>query len=48
MKAYSIEFREKIINAYSQGDTSIRKIASRFDVSKAFIQRLLLQELKVM
>jgi len=42
MKAYSIDFREKIINAYSQGNTSIRKIASRFDVSKAFVQRLLL------
>nr|AIJ28517.1 transposase [Fischerella sp. ATCC 43239] len=42
MKAYSIDFREKIINAYEQGNTSIRKIASRFDVSKAFVQRLLL------
>jgi transposase len=44
MKAYSIEFREKIVKAYEQGDTSIRKVASRFDVSKAFVQKLLSQK----
>lgn len=44
MKAYSTDFREKIVKAYEQGDTSIRKIASRFDVSKAFVQRLLSQK----
>ena len=41
MKPYSIEFREKIIKAYEQGNASIRKLANRFDVSKAFVQRLL-------
>ncbi|MEI2578536.1 FeoC-like transcriptional regulator [Scytonema sp. PRP1] len=41
MKAYSIDFREKLIKAYEQGNTSIRKLASRFDVSKSFVQRLL-------
>lgn len=44
MKAYSIDLREKIIKAYEQGDTSIRKVAARFDVSKAFVQRLLKQK----
>ncbi len=38
MKAYSIEFRKKIVKAYEQGDTSVRKGATRLDVSKAFVQ----------
>jgi transposase len=41
MKAYSIDFRSKIVQAYEQGDTSIRKVALRFDVSKSFVQKLL-------
>ncbi|MEG4987705.1 hypothetical protein QUB08_18300 [Microcoleus sp. BR0-C5] len=40
MKAYSIEFREKIVKTYEQGDTSVRKVAQRFDVSKAFVQKI--------
>lgn len=44
MKPYSIDFREKVVNAYEQGNTSIRKLASRFDVSKAFVQRLVKQK----
>ncbi len=43
MKPYSIDFREKVVKAYQKGDTSIRKIAQRFDVSKAFVQRMLKQ-----
>lgn len=41
MKAYSTDFREKIVKAYEQGNTSVRKVASRFDVSKSFVQKLL-------
>lgn len=41
MKAYSIEFREKIVKAYEQGNTSIRKVAARFDISKSFVQKLI-------
>ena len=44
MKPYSIDFREKVIKAYERGDTSIRKLAARFEVSKAFVQRLLKQK----
>lgn len=44
MKAYSIDFREKIVNTYEQGNTSVRKVATRFDVSKAFVQKLLKQK----
>jgi transposase len=41
MKAYSIDLREKIVNAYSQGNISIRKVAERFGVAKSFVQKLL-------
>jgi len=44
MKAYSVEFREKVVKAYESGNTSVRKLASRFDVSKAFVQRMLKQK----
>ena len=44
MKPYSIDFREKIVNAYEHGDTSIRKLATRFDVSKGLVQKLLKQK----
>ena len=43
MKPYSIDFREKVVKAYGRGDTSIRKLAVKFDVSKAFVQRVLKQ-----
>jgi transposase len=39
MKPYSIELRDKIVKIYEQGDTSIRKVATRFDVSKGFVQK---------
>ncbi len=44
MKPYSIDFREKVVKAYEQGNTSIRKVAARFNVSKAFVQKLLKQK----
>jgi len=44
MKPYSIDFREKVVKAYEEGKTSIRRLAARFDVSKAFVQKLLKQK----
>ena len=44
MKAYSLDFRKKIVKVYEQGDTSVRKRATRFDVSKAFVQKILKQK----
>jgi len=44
MKPYSIDFREKIVKAYEQGKTSVRKVAERFNVSKAFVQKMLKQQ----
>jgi transposase len=44
MKPYSSEFREKIVKFYEQSDTSIRKVAARFEVSKGFVQKILKQK----
>ena len=44
MRPYSIDFREKVVKAYERGDTSSRKLAARFEVSRAFVQRLLKQK----
>jgi transposase len=44
MKAYSLDFREKIVKIYEQEKTSIRKVANRFNVSKAFVQKLIKQK----
>ncbi|MGF1673443.1 MAG: transposase [Rivularia sp. (in: cyanobacteria)] len=41
MKAYSIDLREKIVQAYENGNTSVRKVASNFGVAKSFVQKLL-------
>ena len=44
MKAYSIDLREKIVQAYERGNTSVRKVANNFGVSKSFVQKLLLRK----
>lgn len=41
MKAYSIDLREKIVKAYSQGNISVTKVADRFGVAKSFVQKVL-------
>jgi transposase len=33
-----------VVKAYEQGDISVRKGATRFDVSKAFVQKILKQK----
>ncbi|MEH1768058.1 COG3415 family protein [Nostoc sp.] len=44
MAAYSVDFRAKIVAAYEEDKTSIRKVAERFMVSKGVVQRLLKQK----
>jgi transposase-like protein len=44
MKAYSLDFREKIVSAYKAGNTSIRKIAERFMVTIRTVHRLIKQK----
>lgn len=43
MKPYPRELRQKIIEVYEEGNTSIRKLAERFCVAKSFIQKLVKQ-----
>lgn len=44
MKAYSIDLRSKIVDAYERGNTSIRKVAVQFGVAKSYVQKLLQQK----
>jgi len=44
MKAYSLDFREKIVSADTAGNTSIRKIAQRFMVTKRTVHRFVKQK----
>lgn len=41
MKAYSIDLRQKVIDAYNNQEGSLRQLAKRFSVSLSFVQRLL-------
>lgn len=41
MKAYSIDLRQKIIDAHNQQEGSQRQLAKRFRVSLSFVQNLL-------
>jgi transposase len=41
MKAYSLDLRQKIVDAYALGDISQRKLAKNFGVTTAFVQTLL-------
>jgi len=41
MKAYSLDFREKIIDAHFIERVLVRKLAKRFGVAKSFVETLL-------
>lgn len=41
MKAYSLDLRQKIVDAYAAGNISQRKLAQNFGVSLAFVSKLL-------
>lgn len=41
MKAYSLDLRQKIVDAYAAGNISQRQLAQRFQVALSFIQKLL-------
>jgi transposase len=41
MKAYSLDLRQKIVQAYSNGNISQRKLAKTFGVARSFVQTLL-------
>ena len=41
MKPYSLDMPQKIVNTYGAGNTSVRKVAERFQLSKSTVQELL-------
>lgn len=43
MKAYSLDFRQKIVQTYENEKISQVKLAKRFNVAKSFVQTLLKQ-----
>ena len=43
MKAYSLDFRQKIIDVYNKEEISQRQLAKRFDVALSFVFKLLKQ-----
>ena len=44
MKAYSLDLRQKIVDAYQNESISQRQLAKRFDVAKSFVIKLLKQQ----
>ncbi|MBI1243196.1 helix-turn-helix domain-containing protein, partial [Chrysosporum ovalisporum Ak1311] len=43
MKAYSLDFRQKILDTYLESGISQRQLAKRFCVSLSFVEKLLKQ-----
>ena len=41
MQAYSDDLRERVVAAYATGQFTIGQVASRFDVSPSFVDKLL-------
>jgi transposase len=46
MKPYSLDMRPKIVNTYEAGNTSVRKVAERFQISKSTVQQLLKRKIE--
>lgn len=44
MKAYSLDLRQKIVEAYAEGNISQRQLAVQFRVALSFIEKLLKQQ----
>lgn len=43
MKAYSIDLRQKLVDAYEKGNVSQRQLAEQFCVATSFVQKILKQ-----
>ncbi len=41
MQAYSLDLRQRVVNAYEQGHDSIATIADRFSLSPGFVKKML-------
>ena len=47
MKAYSLDLRQKIVDAYAEGNISQRQLAKQFRVTLSFIEKLLKQQREI-
>jgi transposase len=43
MKAYSLDLRQRVVEAYEQGQGSIAEVAEQFSVSTYFVKKMLRQ-----
>ena len=43
MKAYSLDLRQRVVEAYEQGQGSIAEVAEQFSVSAYFVKKMLRQ-----
>lgn len=43
MKAYSVDFHQRIVDAYFTENISIAKLAKRFCLAKSFVQKIIKQ-----
>jgi len=43
MQAYSLDLRQRVVNAYEQGEGSIAEIAEMFSVGQSFVKKMLRQ-----
>ena len=41
MKAYSLDLRERVVNAYENGNLTIAEVAAQFAVGKTFVNQML-------
>src|SRR5215210_4402730 len=41
MQPYSLDLRERVVNAYEQGKNSIAEIAQMFNVGQTFVKKML-------
>lgn len=41
MRAYSLDLRQRVVNAYEQGQGSIAEIAEMFNVGESFVRKVL-------
>ena len=43
MQAYSLDLRQRVVNAYEQGQGSIAEIAAIFNVGQSFVKKMIRQ-----
>ncbi len=43
MQAYSLDLRQRVVNAYEQGEGSIADIAEMFSVGQSFVKKMIRQ-----